>query len=160
MIKSAMEKNSKLQDQRGQRECPPRRLGYLADWPGPTIIRAELRGIPISPRNAIMVSVPLSHLHHGCQFTKEWVTRNIHYMLAHGWHFPFLDSKRKASEEVASPDSQQQASKKARTDSPEKEVCHFTLSAISSSYLANYSRLRRMGHRKNPHYALCPSQKR
>ncbi|KAJ5722209.1 Histone acetyltransferase GCN5 [Penicillium malachiteum] len=30
-------------------------------------------------------------------------------------------SKRKASEEVASPDSHQQASKKARTDSPEKE---------------------------------------
>ncbi|KAJ5217221.1 hypothetical protein N7468_010229 [Penicillium chermesinum] len=31
------------------------------------------------------------------------------------------NSKRKASEEAASPDSQQQASKKARTDSPEKE---------------------------------------
>lgn len=34
------------------------------------------------------------------------------------------DSKRKASDEPASPDSQQQASKKARTDSPEKEVGH------------------------------------
>jgi hypothetical protein len=30
--------------------------------------------------------------------------------------------KRKASEEAASPESGQQASKKARTDSPEKEV--------------------------------------
>jgi hypothetical protein len=30
--------------------------------------------------------------------------------------------KRKASEEVATPESGQQASKKARTDSPEKEV--------------------------------------
>lgn len=32
--------------------------------------------------------------------------------------------KRKASEEAASPESGQQASKKARTDSPEKEVRH------------------------------------
>lgn len=31
-------------------------------------------------------------------------------------------AKRKASEEVASPESGQQASKKARTDSPDKEV--------------------------------------
>jgi histone acetyltransferase len=33
-----------------------------------------------------------------------------------------LGFKRKASEEVATPESGQQASKKARTDSPEKEV--------------------------------------